>query len=585
MTITQIAGLGDRLNDFFVTLYPDHHPAALVGRLEKVLETHLAQTLEQLPLWDQATILMITYGDSLRQEKGQNPLKPLQTLLLFLQERLQGVISGVHLLPFFPYSSDDGFAVIDYRQVNPHLGTWEDIEAIAQNFEVMADLVINHVSSESEWFQQFLAQEKPGCDYFITVPPDTDLQLVVRPRSSPLLSKFTTTKGDHYVWTTFSRDQIDVNFANPDVLFEFIDILLGYCQHGVRFIRLDAVGFLWKKSQTACIHLRETHLVIQLIREILALTYPRTVLITETNVPNRENLSYFGKGNEAHMIYNFSLPPLLLNALIRGESRHLKTWMKSMPPAQDGCAYFNFTASHDGIGLRPAEGLLEGSEFEQLIDTMENFGAKVSYRSLPDGTEKPYELNISLFDALQGTIAGPDQWQRQRFLCSQAIMMALEGVPAFYIHSLLATPNDHARVEATQHNRSINRHQWDYDQLEGKLADPDSDQAWVLRELTKLIQIRRLQSAFHPNATQYTLDFQSPAIFGFWRQSRDRRQSIFCLFNLGDRPSTIPVSSLNLICTDQWQDLLGKVVLEEGAIEITLAPYQTAWITNVPLLH
>ncbi|WP_099239434.1 sugar phosphorylase [Synechococcus sp. BDU 130192] len=585
MTIPQIAGLGDRLDEFFATLYPDHPPAALVARLEQVLAPHVTATTKNEELWDQSTALMITYGDSLYQPNADNGPNPLQVLLTFLRERLQGVISGVHILPFFPYSSDDGFAVIDYRQVNPQLGSWQDIEAIAKEFEVMADLVINHVSSESDWFRQFLAQEKPGCDYFIEVPPDTDTQLVVRPRSSPLLSQFATTKGDRHVWTTFSRDQVDVNFANPDVLFEFIDILLGYCQHGIRFIRLDAVGFLWKKLQTACIHLRETHLVIQLIREILAVTYPRTVVITETNVPNRENLSYFGKGNEAHMIYNFSLPPLLLNALIRGEARHLKTWMKSMPPAQDGCAYFNFTASHDGIGLRPAEGLLEGKEFDQLIQTMADFGARISYRSLPNGTEKPYELNISLFDALKGTITGPDPWQRQRFLCSQAIMMSLEGVPAFYIHSFLATPNDDAKVAMTNHNRSINRHQWEYDRLQQKLADPDSDQAWVLQELTKLIRIRRQQPAFHPNATQYTLDFQSPAVFGFWRQSRDRRQSIFCLFNLGDRPTTIPVASLNLICTDDWQDLLDEVVLEEGTTDISLAPYQTAWITNVPLLH
>ncbi|MBV5259569.1 alpha-amylase [Synechococcus moorigangaii CMS01] len=587
MMLCETLDLGDRLTAYLKTLYPTHDQGPLIARLGEVLRPHLAAATTPQTLWDEGTVLMITYGDSLIQGETHNGTKPLHVLGQFLREQLQGVISGVHILPFFPYSSDDGFAVIDYRQVNPALGTWADIEAIAQEFELMADLVINHVSSESAWFQQFLAQEKPGCDYFIEMPPEADVatQLVVRPRSSPLLSTFRTAKGDRQVWTTFSRDQVDLNFANPAVLLEFIDILLGYCQHGIRFIRLDAVGFLWKKLQTACIHLRETHLVVQLFREILTLTYPRTVLITETNVPNRENLSYFGKGNEAHMIYNFSLPPLLLNALVRGDARHLKTWMKSMPPAQDGCAYFNFTASHDGIGLRPAEGLLTDSEFETLIETMASFGAKISYRNLPNGSQRPYELNISLFDALKGTIAGPDTWQRQRFLCSQAIMIALEGVPAVYLHSFLATPNDEARVAATQHNRSINRHQWEYGQLQAKLADPESDQAWVLRELTRLLQIRRQQPAFHPNATQYTLDFPSPAVFGFWRQSRDRRQSIFCLFNLGDRPTTIPLTSLNLICTDDWRDLLGAVVLEEGTEEIALAPYQTAWITNVPLLH
>ncbi|OKH18115.1 sugar phosphorylase [[Limnothrix rosea] IAM M-220] len=586
MTVS-FSDFGDRLRFYLETLYPDVEFGVLKARIVKAIAEHVPEegTAAAPQLWDETTTLVITYGDTLlpSQDEGDRPTLPI--LKEFLDARLDGVISGVHILPFFPYSSDDGFAVIDYLKVNPRLGTWDDVAAIAENFEVMADLVINHISSQSEWFQQFIKQEEPGCHYFIEYPPETDCHQVIRPRSSPLLTPVDTVNGIKYVWTTFSADQVDVNFANPDVLLEFINILLSYCRNGARFIRLDAVGFLWKRLNTPCIHLPETHFAIQLFREILAVTYPDTVLITETNVPNRENLSYFGRGNEAHMIYNFSLPPLLLNALIRGESKHLKTWMKSMPPAQEGCAYFNFTASHDGIGLRPAEGLIEGEEFTQLVKTIEGFGARINYRSQSDGTQRPYELNISLFDALKGTIKGEDKWQRQRFVCSQAIMMALEGVPAFYIHSLLATPNDYEKLEATGHNRSINRHQWDYAELCAKLDDPDSDQHWVFNELKRLISIRRQQKAFHPNATQYTLDFRSGSIFGLWRQSRDRRQSIFCIYNLSDRPKSVAVSNLNLICTDEWHDLLGRLTITEDTEKLNLSPYQIAWITNVPLLH
>ncbi|MGB2926371.1 MAG: sugar phosphorylase [Limnothrix sp.] len=583
-TAKQSLSLGDRLNYFLPLLYPDHDPKTLLSKIEQAIAPHLDATASEEELWDEQTIAMITYGDTLLPA-ADTEISPLQVLQQFAQDQLTNTISCIHILPFFPYSSDDGFAVIDYRQVSPSLGSWSDITAITEKFEVMADLVINHISSKSAWFQQYIAGEKPGCDYFIELDPKTDCRQVIRPRSSPLLSPVETKSGTKYVWTTFSPDQVDVNFANPDVLLEFIDIVLGYCRNGIRFIRLDAVGFLWKRLNTPCIHLPETHFVIQFIRELLTITYPRTVIITETNVPNLENLSYFARGNEAHMIYNFSLPPLLLNALIRGEAKHLKTWMKSMPPAQEGCAYFNFTASHDGIGLRPAEGLVEGEEFTELVETMAHFGAKVSYRTQSDGSQKPYELNIALFDALKGTIRGEDKWQKQRFVCSQAIMIALEGVPAFYIHSLLATPNDNEKVAATSHNRSINRHQWDYAELCEKLADPSSNQHWVFNELKRLIQIRREQTAFHPNATQYTLDFKSPAVFGIWRQSRDRRQSIFCVYNLSDRPKSIAVSNLNLICTDDWNDLLGNVVIDENTEKIKLAPYQIAWITNVPVLH
>ncbi|WP_041764700.1 sugar phosphorylase [[Leptolyngbya] sp. PCC 7376] len=585
-----LSDFAKRLRYYLPTLYPEVEFEALQEKVLAAIAPHaLAEPPERTTsknLWDEKTMLMITYGDTLlpsdSESDGDRPTLPI--LKEFLDKHLKGVLSGVHILPFFPYSSDDGFAVIDYLQVNPKLGTWEDIAAIAENFEVMADLVINHISSKSEWFQQFLRQEEPGCNYFIEYPPETDCHQVIRPRNSPLLTPVETANGTKHVWTTFSADQVDVNFANPDVLLEFINILLSYCKNGSRFIRLDAVGFLWKKLNTPCIHLPETHFVIELIREMLAVTYPETVVITETNVPNRENLSYFGRGNEAHMIYNFSLPPLLLNALIRGEAKHIKTWMKSMPPAQDGCAYFNFVASHDGIGLRPVEGLIEGEEFTELIDTMKSFGAKINYRSQSDGTNKPYELNISLFDALKGTVKGADEWQRQRFLCAQAIMMALEGVPAIYIHSFFATPNDYAKLEATQHNRSINRHQWDYDKLCAKLVDPETDQHWVFNELKRLISIRRQQPAFHPNATQYTLDFRSQAIFGVWRQSRDRRQSIFCLYNLSNRPKSVAVSNLNLICTDEWHDLLGGLQIDEQTETLHLNPYQIVWITNVPLL-
>jgi len=273
-------------------------------------------------------------------------------------------------------------------------------------------------------------------------------------------------------------------------------------------------------------------------------------------VPNQENLSYFGNRNEAHMIYNFSLPPLLLHALIQGKSDHLKTWMMSMPPAPIGCAYFNFTASHDGIGLRPAEGLLSQHEYDTLLATMRQFGGEISMRRHPDGSESPYEINISLFDALQGTIAGPDQWQIERFLCAQTIMMSLEGIPAFYIHSLLATHNDTARMQETGQKRSINRHKWDYDALKSALADPKSPHAIVFQELCRLIQIRRRQRAFHPNATQYTLHPLNKALLAFWRQSMARDQSIFSVHNLSNQPQDLRLADLNLLNTDTWYDLI-----------------------------
>ena len=559
-------------------VYPAAVIDSLVERLFNTLQPYLHQSGEEnWRKWNHDNILMITYGDSI---VSQDDRSPLAVLADFLEAHLQDMITGVHILPFFPYTSDDGFAIVDYTAVNPELGDWPDIKRIAHSFNLMVDLVVNHISSKHNWVKQFQTNEKPGCDYLIEVDPDKDLSEVVRPRSTPLLTELQTADGSKHVWSTFSADQIDVNFENPEVLLEYVKIILLYVHAGTRYIRLDAVGYLWKKLGTCCIHLPETHAIVRLIREVLQMIDPGIAIITETNVPIRENLSYFGNRNEAHMIYNFSLPPLLLNALMQGRADYLKQWMMSMPPAPIGCAYFNFTASHDGIGMRPAEGLLTKEEYDALIATMRQFGGEVSMRSRPDGTESPYEINISLFDAMQGTVEGKDEWQIPRFLCSQTLMMSLEGIPAFYIHSLLATRNNYAGVKETGHKRAINRYKWDVEALNQALADPETPHAIVLAELRRLIKIRRRQRAFHPNATQYTLQPPNAAIFAFWRQSMARDQSIFSIHNLSKQPQELNLADLNLLSTDAWVDLISGDRLPSIEDTYMLQPYQSLWITN-----
>jgi sucrose phosphorylase len=527
--------------------------------------------------WSERDAIVITYGDTI-QEEGQAPLKSLKH---FFDRYTDHEVSALHILPFYPWSSDDGFAVIDYSSVNEALGSWDDIRAISERYDLMADLVINHCSSRSLWFENFIQGRDPGRDFFFTSDPAADLSAVVRPRTSPLLREVETNSGMQYVWCTFSHDQVDLDFRNPEVLRQFVSIIRQYLDAGVRIFRLDAIAFVWKIPGTNCLNLEETHEIVRLIRTLVEHVEPKAILITETNIPNRENLSYFGNANEAHCVYNFSLPPLLLNTLLTGDCQYLKQWMMSMPPAQNGTAYFNFIASHDGIGLRPAEGLLSDEELQILIDTMNKFGGHVSYRALEDGQQKPYEINISLIDALQGTVQGSDEFQLPRFLCAHAIMLALEGIPGLYIHSLLGTHNDYERVENTGHYRSINRHQWQYDLLAKQLEDQTSQHSQIFKAIKRLLRIRGQQPAFHPNATQYTLHLGAE-VFGFWRQSMDRQQSIFCLNNVTDQPQEVLLSSINLIETQEWQDLLGDDDLLDSTTTLTLAPYQSVWITNLP---
>ena len=525
--------------------------------------------------WDQQDMILITYGDSVIEE-GQ---KPLQTLSDFVDTYLADSINSVHILPFFPYSSDDGFSVIDYSSVNESLGDWDDISAIASKRKLMADLVINHCSSRSAWFQNFVKGEGKGHDYFFTAEPEDDLSLVVRPRTSPLLRETETTDGLKHVWCTFSHDQVDLDFRNPEVLLTFVSIIRQYLDAGVKIFRLDAVAFLWKIVGSKSINLQQTHEVIRLLRTLIEHSVPDAVIITETNIPNTQNLTYFGNANEAHAIYNFSLPPLLVNTLITGDCLYLKRWLMSMPPAQHGTFYFNFIASHDWIGLRPAEGLLSDNELSTLVNTMQNFGGRISWRTGENGEQKAYEMNIALYDALQGTVNGVDQHGLDRFICAHAIMFGLEGVPGIYIHSMLGTRNDYDKLKHTHHNRSINRHRWDYQTLCGLLDKPFNEHKKVLDRMLELVDIRIKQPAFHPNAVQFVLHL-GLQMFGFWRQSQDRQQSIFCISNISAEHQELLLSEVNLIVTDDWFDLISGQVITDTETSLTLAPYQTVWLTN-----
>ncbi len=566
-----------RISDHLLKLYPDENIDAIADEIILAMgfDSGLTETESHINLWDETDVVTITYGDSIKKE---NEL-PLETLHHFLNDYLRDVINTVHILPFYPFSSDDGFSVINYSEVNQSLGDWEDISNIAKDFKLMADLVINHCSSRSLWFDNFKQGKYPGADYFIECDPDTDLTTVVRPRTSPLLRETETLTGKKYVWCTFSHDQIDLDFKNPKVLLEFVKIIKHYLDHGVTLFRLDAVAFLWKQVGTSCINLTETHEVIRLLRLLIEHNNKSAIIITETNIPNKENLSYFGNANEAHLIYNFTLPPLILYTLLTGRSGLIKQWMMSMPPAQNGTTYFNFIASHDGIGLRPVEGILSDEEVNDLAALMKSFGGDVSWRTLADGQLQPYELNISLVDALKGTFDGEDDHQFSRFICAHAIMLALEGMPAFYIHSLFATQNDHKKFEMTSNKRSINRHNWDYNELVDALDDDSSLHHKAFAQITKIIAIRKRQPAFHPNATQFTMHFDEP-LFAFWRQSQDRWQSIFCIYNITNEVQSFALKDVNLIELDEWRDLISGYKYHDSREDITLQPYEFVWITN-----
>ena len=564
----------------------DPRAERILQRLTRIYGSSVAQaTLPRLldrirvadgngqPLWSERDVALITYGDSIC--RGGEP--PLRTLGRFLRERLDDCIEVVHILPFFPYSSDDGFAVVDYRRVNPMLGDWADIESIAGEFDLMVDLVLNHVSSRSMWFTEFLARSGRGANFFIEVDPESDVSEVVRPRVRPLLAGFNTEDGEKFVWATFGEDQIDLNFANPEVLLEMIDIFQEYLRRGARVVRLDAVAFLWKRLGSACIHLDETHEVVKLLRDVAELVAPGTIVLTETNVPHHENISYFGDCDEAHAVYQFALPPLLLHALFTGDATYLSHWARSLEPPPAGCTFINFTASHDGIGMRPAEGLLPGYEIERLIEGMRRVGAYASSRDLGGGRKAVYEINTTYFDACRLSEGGEDGYQLERFLCSQLLMLSLQGIPAIYIHSLTATPNDHLSVDQTGHLRSVNRHRWQIETLDRLIDTQGTVQQAVYAALTDAIRLRRTVKAFHPDTGQRVLTTQR-GLFAFVRTPQSG-PAVTVIANVGSRRVDTDVDPAET-AAEMFCDLLTGRVYEAGS-RIELMPYQAAWLSSL----
>jgi glycosidase len=534
-----------------------------------------AGTLARGAMTEQDAIL-ITYPDGVR-EPG---VAPLRSLAIFCQEHLKNVVSSIHMLPFYPSSSDDGFAVIDYHAVDPDLGDWEDVARLGEDFRLMFDAVINHVSASSPWFRGFLSDDPRYRDDFIVVPDGVDLSAVVRPRATPLLTHFSTPSGDKAVWTTFSADQIDLNYHNPDVLLQAIEAVLFYVAHGASMIRLDAVAYLWKEFGTSCIHLPQTHHIVQLLRAVLDAAAPHVALITETNVPHEDNISYFGDGtNEAQVVYNFALPPLVLHAFHTGSAAVLARWAARLKLASPRVTFLNFLASHDGIGLNPARGILSEVEIEALAQRAVAHGGLVSYKSNTDGTHSPYELNINYFDALSNP-GGREGLKTQvdRFIAAHAIMFAVVGVPGIYFQSLLGSRGWLEGVALTGQNRTINRQKLQRDELEAELARPTSLRRHVFQRLSRLLRVRRGHPAFDPYGSQRVIPC-GESVFALLRESRQGADRALCLQNVSGAVQGVKVNLPAILGSGGYMDLIsGKKLGVQNQRTLVLQPNEVLWI-------
>ncbi len=559
----------DGIESILKRIYGTKKGSLAFNKILPLIEKFPIKKKETQDYFSQKDIVLITYGDSL----NKNGEVPLDTLHKFANKYLKGVFSTIHILPFYPFSSDDGFSIIDFFSVNPDLGFWKDINMLGSDFRLMFDLVLNHISAKSNWFEKYLEEEKGFRELAIEVDPSIDLSKVTRPRSLPLLTKFKK-KSDKIanVWTTFSSDQIDLNFKSPDILEKMIEVLLFYVQHGATIIRLDAIAYLWKEIGTTCVHLNQTHDIVKLFRKILDIVAPDVLIITETNVPHNENISYFGDGrNEAQMVYNFTLPPLLFYSFAKEDSTFLSEWAKGLQLQSGTNTFFNFTASHDGIGLRPLEGILPRKEIDWLVKLVKKNGGYVSYKKNSDGSESPYEMNITYVDALLNKDIEVDTYHARRFLATQAIQLVLPGVPAVYVHSILGSHNWEEGVAYTQRARTINREKVQVNNVLSELEDHETFRSRIFFPYIELIKIRKKQQAFHPNSSFEVLEI-GHKVFGIARYCDD--QAIYALTNISSKHIFVSLSGKSL--PSHMKDLLtGK----EFATDLFLLnPYQFVWL-------
>ena len=557
------------IKESLFAIYNEHDAKKAYSSILLMIEIY-KQKIESKPyILSQKDVILITYGDQIFHE-GETALA---TLNRFLNEYVQDCINTVHILPFYPYSSDDGFSIVNYKGVCPLKGSWKDIKKLSENHRLMFDGVINHVSHLSRWFNHYLENDPEFAEFFIDLDPLTDLSNVVRPRTSPLLTEFTDIEGKiRHIWTTFSNDQVDLNYANYKVLLKVLDVLLFYVEHGASLLRLDAIAFIWKEIGSSCVHLPQTHELIQLMRQVIHEVAPEVFIITETNVPHDENISYFGEGDdEAQMVYNFALPPLLAFSILQGDTTKLTAWAKTLTLPSDKVCFFNFTASHDGVGVRAVNDILDTEELNFLVKSCEEHGGLVSYRAVGNEEKSPYELNCSYIDILtdpKESIA----LRIKRMLLSQAVVLSMPGVPGIYFHSLVGSESYHEAVRKTRRNRAINREKLNFDNIKEQLEEDGSLRKLLFKKYKQLISIRINEAAFNPFSKFEFLDFGKD-IFAIRQYAEDEDESILALHNFANHEVEVDLRKVT-------SEILIDIIAHNIGIKnkVVMQPYDVLWL-------
>jgi len=423
-------------------------------------------------------IMLITYPDSM----GHN----LKDLKRILDRYFAGAVGGVHILPFFPSSSDRGFAPLGYEKVDPQFGTWEDVERIAAKYYLMCDFMINHISAQSPYYQDFLKRKdaSPYRDLFIRYkdfweggePTQAQVDAIYKrkPRAPYVVADFADGTQEK-VWCTFGEEQIDLNLASETGKRFVRENMESLCRHGISLLRLDAVGYVTKKAGTSCFFVEPD------IWEILAGAQETVSPYGSQILPEvHEHYSMPVKiEQKGYYVYDFALPMLLLNALYYGQTKYLKHWFTICPRHQ-----FTTLDTHDGIGVVDVRDLLPDAEIDRTKEDIFRFGANVKkvYNTAAYNNLDIYQVNCTYYSAV-----GEDD---RAYLLARAVQFFAPGIPQVYYVGMLAGRNDLKLLEETKEGRNINRHYYTEEEIGTEVQRP------VVRKLLELMRFRNTAAAF-----------------------------------------------------------------------------------------
>jgi glycosidase len=569
-----------------------------------------------IPKFSHKDIILNSYPDSIISESTS----PLAALRKFGEEFLSNTINGIHILPFYPWDTDRGFSVLDYYEVDPRNGSWQDIRAIASTFDsLMIDVVINHASIDNSIVQQALLKQDYH-NYVLTFddqnkPSHDELVKITRARPSPVLTRYALVKdsfdndkatlvhpeekGQGWVWTTFSRSntpdgnidtrQVDFNFKNSKVFIEFLKIILEYISHGARWIRLDAIGYLWKEIGTNCLHRPQTHVITQLYSEILALLESFSiVLIAEVNEPQEKALQYLGltEEPESDMIYLFTHFPLAVHAILSGTAKYYMNWLPSLIPAI-GKLFVTVLGTHDGMGQKPIGDWLPSSEKEFLQTTLVNkHGALPNFAHLSGGQKIIYELCSTPWSFINPKNSKHDRKIAiRRYSAVFTLGLMIKGVPSIYINGLLGIPNSE---ETLDENRTVNRQRLNESELLNILRDEANINSQILTELLRITEIRQNEPSFDL-AGRFKPVTIHDSIVSIILSSNDQKDNLLAMVNVSNEIVNLKLDLKNLGGNKQRPeihlvDILANEIIRETSniseISVMLEPYQARWIKS-----